>query len=131
MIQRTLPICNGGVTYTELKQRCAELYALHSAALFSEVRKNVQIYMDSAKQSEVLDALYRLNELAINLSCMDSSWEEFSTAVFEIVTLPVKPNNSWYKRRILHIFEATEAFVPTPPTVLKAVPESDAPLSVG
>lgn len=111
MIQRTLPlyVSNNTITYTELRSRCSKVYTLRREALCAEVAESFETFMESKDEQEVCKALFTLNECGIELSCLDPAWEEFSVAVFEVMTLPGRPNSKWNKRQVKTAYEATLA----------------------
>ena len=101
-------VSNNTITYTELKKRCAVDYHTKGTILIAMVKQGLNVYQQAQTARKSLEALLFLEAQALELSCLNNEWIDFSNAVFESVLVSSPQiNNQGIYHNLENLFQKT------------------------
>lgn len=109
MHQQTLPlwISDEQITYTTLRKRCVNRYKKEGPILIAQAKQSLVAFEKAVSHTEAIYALHGLNDSIMELSVLNSIWEDLSTLIFEHTLLVCNATNLRAKRAIRSLFNAT------------------------
>jgi hypothetical protein len=108
-VQRPLPLWTSDqiITYSELQKFCDSEYGRRSSKLLKKVRYYLERFEGAQSRNAALRVLMDLDEYALELSCFNSAWVDFSLAVFEMAIVPSRASVPWMHKYLSSIFDRT------------------------